>query len=137
MAKGILKEKQKNRKMEMKQKKQNKKLLIISICVLITILALIFILYSVAGKTNNEIETYSNHGQTIQLLADGTFTARLAHNVRKNGTFTRTVENDRTIVSFNVNGNIEIGQIINNSLYIPREWDDGHGHGNVFSKVSK
>jgi len=85
-------------------------------------------------RTENEIFSY--HGQTVQLLADGTFTASLAHGVRKSGTFTKTTENDRTIVSFNVNGNVEVGIIVNNFLHIPREWDDGHGHGNVFPKVN-
>jgi predicted AlkP superfamily pyrophosphatase or phosphodiesterase len=136
MSKSFIKEKQKRKKLEIKKTKQKKKLLLISICVLITLVALIFILHSVVRKNENEImETYSYHGQTVQLLTDGKFSASLAHGVKKNGTYKKTTENDIIIVSFNVNGKEEIGRIINNSLHIPGEWDDGHGHGNVFPKI--
>jgi len=87
--------------------------------------------------SKNETEIYSYHGQTVQLSADGNFTASLAHGVKKSGTYSKTAENDRIIVSFNVNGNVEVGRIINNSLHLPKEWDDGHGHGDVFPKVNK
>ncbi|MCL2443161.1 MAG: hypothetical protein FWD13_06815 [Treponema sp.] len=107
------------------------------LCVYALIISLvIFLVLSCTKDEKSENEIFSYHGQTVQLLADGTFTASLAHGVRKSGTFTKTTENDRTIVSFNVNGKVEVGRIINNSLHLPREWDDGHGHGNVFPKVN-
>ena len=96
----------------------------------------IFLLLSCTRNEKSENEIFSYHGQTVQLLTDGTFTASLAHGVIKSGTFSKTTENDRTVVLFNVNGNVEVGRIVNNSLHIPREWDDNHGHGNVFPKVN-
>jgi len=107
-------------------------------CIYALIISLAFFLLLSCSKNNEpEVEIFSYHGQTVELQKDGNFTASLAHGVRKNGTFTKTTENDRTIVSFNVNGNIEVGRIINNSLHIPKEWDDGHGHGNIFPKVNE
>ena len=135
-----------NKKKAKKQKKVNaikivkNKKIVIGLCSLLFIIALAFIFHSVFRQKNIGIsvdkETYSYHGQIIQLFSDGRFSASLAHNVIKNGTYTKLNENNRINVLFNVNGNIEIGWIINNSLYIPREWDDGHGHGNIFPKVN-
>jgi len=94
----------------------------------------IFLMIACTRNEKSKNEIFSYHGQTVQLSADGSFTASLAHGVRKSGTFTKTTDSNNIIVSFNVNGNVEVGRIINNSLHIPREWDDGHGHGNVFPK---
>jgi len=132
-------------KMAKKQKKLNAikktriKKIVIGLCSLVLVIALVFILGSKFTQKSVEIpvdiEIYSYHGQTIQLFADGRFSAALAHNV-KNGTYTKTNENSEISVLFNINGNIEVGRIINNLLYLPREWDDGHGHGNIFQKVN-
>jgi len=115
------------------KKASRKKILTISICALAVIAA------AAIGMRQNdsgqsEAEIYRNGRSSIQLLSDGTFTASLPHNVRKRGTYTKTTEDTRTVVSFNVNGRIETGRIENNALHIPGEWDDGHGHGNVFQR---
>ncbi|MCL2181518.1 MAG: hypothetical protein FWB83_10375, partial [Treponema sp.] len=106
---------------------------------LLSVLALIIILASlvIISCNKNETEIYSFHGQTVQLLADGNFNASLAHGVKKSGTYSKTTENNRIIVSFIVNGNTETGRIINNALHLPKEWDDGHNHGNIFPKVTE
>jgi len=119
---------------ELKEAKR-KKILIVNIFVLaVIVVALVFVYLGVwRNKSNapqNE-EVYSYRGQTIRLLADGTFTANLAHNTQ-NGTYTKTADGDRVLVSFDTNGVVAIGRIENNELHIPREWDDGHGHGVVF-----
>ncbi|MCL2721568.1 MAG: hypothetical protein FWD47_09555 [Treponema sp.] len=136
MSKKVVKEKVKSQKKERAEKRaKQRKLIIAGICVSIAVISglLIFIIYNV--NQNKVTEIYSYHGQTIQLLDDGKFTAVLAHNVRKSGTYTKTNENDRIIVTFNNDGRTETGWIVNDSLHIPREWDDGHGHGNVFPKI--
>lgn len=111
---------------------KQKKILIISACILAVIAVLIFVLKPAGGSKTAEI--YSFQRQTVQLFPDGSFSASLAHNVRKTGSYTKTPGSDRIVVLFNVNGRQEVGLIMNNSLYIPREWDDGHGHGNVFPR---
>ena len=137
MSKSALKEKAKNQKKENSAKKAKKKKLIIA-AVFLAAAAAAVTLWFVINYVNQQKapEIYSYQGQTVQLLSDGTFTAILAHNVRKRGTYTKTDEHGMTGVLFNVNGFIETGWIINNELHIPREWDDGHGHGNVFPAVN-
>jgi len=136
MSSKMVKEKAKLLKKEKAQKKaKKKKLLIAGICVLLAVISgtVIFLIKNNFEKKVTEI--YSYHGQTVQLLDDGNFTAVLAHNVRKRGTYTKTSENNRINVLFNINGIIETGWIINDSLHIPGEWDDGHGHGTIFPRI--
>ena len=116
-----------------KTTKQNK-ILIIGACSLIMAAVLGLALFSAATGKNAEI--YGYYGQTVQLLENGNFFAILAHSARKSGTYTKTAENGRIAVLFNVNGSIQLGWIINNALHIPPEWDDGHGHGSIFPRVN-
>jgi len=135
MSKGAAKEKAKALKKEKAVTKARLKAFII-----IGIFALVVITAAAVGinirKHNNagtsQEEIYSYGGQTVQLLADGTFSATLAHNVRKSGTYAKTEESGRTVVSFNADGVEEIGWIIYGALHLPDEWTDEHGHGNVF-----
>jgi len=141
MSKGAVKEKAKALKKEKENKKANqKKIIILCVCAAVTLVvsaAIIFApgLFEHADHSHNDAEIYSHGRSSIELNADRTFSASLPHGVRKNGTYTKTSEGSRTMVNFNVNGNIEVGRIENNSLYLPREWDDGHGHGNVFPRA--
>ena len=135
MSKGINRSKANAlRKEKAAKKTKQKKMLILCICSLMILAVAGIALYSALMNKNTEI--YGYYGQTVQLLENGNFSAMLAHNVRKNGTYTKRIEDDRITVIFNVNGNIELGWIINNVLHIPTEWDDGHGHGSVFPKVN-
>ena len=137
MSKSATKEKAKALRKEKAIKKARRKTIII-----IGIFVLVVITAAVVGinirKQNNKVtaqeELYTYGGQTVQLLADGTFSASLAHNTRKNGTYTKTEDSGRIIVVFNINGKEEIGWIANDSLHLPNEWEDGHGHGNVFPR---
>jgi len=137
MSNRVVKEKAKSQKKERAEKKvKQKMIIIISVCFL-ALIAVVVLIISMNNINKNKItEIYGYHGQIVQLLDDGRFTALLAHNVRKNGTYTKSNEDDRIAVLFNTRGRIETGWIINNSLHIPREWDDGHGHGNVFPKIN-
>jgi len=120
------------RKEEAIKKAKRKKQMIIGICALVVVAVAVVAVITIIGQRGTE--TYSTGGQTVQLQQDGTFSATLAHGVRRNGTFTKTVENNRTTVTFNTGGVIEIGWIENNALHIPNEWDDGHGHGSVLTR---
>lgn len=115
-----------------RKKAKQKKLLTVGLCILAAAAVLTFIIFSIVRQSNEDI--YSGGGQSVRLFEDGRFAASLAHNTMKTGTYTKTVEDNVTIVSFNRNGIIEIGRIENNSLRIPREWDDGHGHLNILPR---
>jgi len=137
MSKSVVNSKSKKEKKDKAIKKARKKnFIMISIIILIIAVAVVLGIYASNRQNAKQVgaEIYSDGNQTVQLLADGTFNAALAHNKRISGTYTRTAENNRTIVSFNVNGNIETGSIINNALHFPEEWEDGHHHGNVLPK---
>jgi len=142
MSKGVVEAKAKARKKENAEKKANRKKAtvfawIISLAILaaVTVIFLPRIMERFSGTIQkNEAEVYSHGRSKIELNADGTFSASLPHGVRKNGTYTKRSQGRDILVNFNVNGNIEVGRIENNSLHLPREWDDGHGHGSVFPR---
>ena len=136
MSKNVLKAIAKAKKKEraIKRAKQ-KKFLTIGICALVLIAAAVVGAFLYTSQSEDEV--YSAGGQSVHLSPNGKFTANLAHHVRKTGTYTKTTEDGRVTVSFIVNGNEEIGWIFNDALHIPREWDDGHGHGNVLNRVEK
>jgi len=152
MSKSALKAKAKQQKKDKTSKKSVKRIVIFVVCVA-AVFGLIFLPIYSAGRKNahsrqghtaeahshdeQTAETYSYRGQTIALYSDGHFHAVLAHNVRKDGTYTKANESGVIIVSFNVNGNIERGRIIDNALHLPDEWNDGHGHGSVFPRTNE
>ncbi|MCL2244329.1 MAG: hypothetical protein FWC03_07660 [Treponema sp.] len=119
------------------RKAKKKKIILALICVLIAALIIALGIYSATPvKNSGDSEIYSYGGQTVQLFADGKFTANISHNTQKSGTYTKTADGSRTLIRFYVNGSIENGRIENNSLYLPAEWDDSHGHGIVFPRVN-
>lgn len=133
MSKKTLKAKAKMLKKEKLLKKaKRKRIKLLIVCILAVLVISGLVIYSVNESKNSEL--YSNHGQSVRLFHDGRFSAILAHSVRKKGTYTKTTEAERIIVSFNINDNIETGWIVNDNLHLPGEWDDGHGHGNVLRK---
>jgi len=89
---------------------------------------------NIQNSDTQQAEAYSLGRQTVHLFEDGTFSARLAHNVNKDGTYTRAEESGRSRITFNSGGRAEDGWIINDSLHMPHEWEDGHGHGSVFPR---
>jgi len=134
MSRSVLKKAKAQKKENAKKKANRKKLIIIGICVLaVVIAAAVIILIRNQSSAAAGTEVYSYGGQSIWLFANGNFTANLAHNTI-NGAYTKVNESGQTLVYFNISGNQVVGRIINNSLYLPDEWDDGHGHGSVFSR---
>ena len=84
------------------------------------------------SKQQTETRVFVSGSQTITLNKNGTFSARMAHNNNKDGSYTETMEGSITIISFSYQGTTVKGRLQNGVLSIPREWDDGHGHGNTF-----
>ena len=135
MSNSVVKEKAKQQKMErLAKKSRNKKILTIGILILAVLAVIGIFQYINNNKAEGEGETYSLGGQKIQLFADNTFTASLAHGVKKSGTYIKTQDNDTESVIFFENDNTATGRIINGSLHLPGEWDDDHNHGNVFKR---
>jgi hypothetical protein len=118
------------RREEARKKAKQKKIIIISLCVLAVLAVSALVIYLVAGDSGTEI--YSHGGQTVRLLEDGTFTATLAHGVRKSGEYVRVVNDEGIMMVTFVSGNeVGVGRIVNGALHIPESWDDGHGHGRI------
>jgi len=140
MSKSGSKVKEKALKREIaKIKARRKTFIIISILVLVVVAAAVVGINFGRHKNTSimQDELYSYGGQSVQLFSDGTFSAKLAHNVNKDGSYTRTVNSGITIITFTVNNKEETGRIVNDSLYLPKEWEDGHGHGSVFPRSNK
>ena len=135
MSKNMSKTKAKALRKEKAKRNTRRKTIIIMSIIAVIILAVALLGVRNASRQNNA-EVYSAAGQTVRLLDDGKFSAVLAHNIQKSGTYTKETEDGRTYVIFNVNGNEEVGWMINNSLHIPAEWDDGHNHGSVLRRMN-
>jgi hypothetical protein len=116
------------------KKARQKKVLIICVCVLVV--AGIVTLAVLSANRQRKAETYSDGFQMVRLFDDGTFTAHLMHNLVKSGTYTRSVADGRTIITFTRGGNQEIGWIDGDSLRVPVEWEDGCGHSVTFRRTS-
>jgi hypothetical protein len=114
------------------KKAKQKKVITAVICTLAVAAVLVFVIHMTTREST--AETFSGGGLIVQLLDDGRFSASLAHNIRKNGTYTKTDEDGRIKVSFDINGAVEIGWIENNSLRVPVEWEDSCGHTNILPR---
>ena len=134
MSKSGLKAKAKAERKEKALKKAFlKRIVIFGILALVVTTAVVFTVQKLSHHEEEEI--YSAGGQTVRLSENGKFSANLAHGVRKSGTYTREIEDGRTTIYFNVEGREEIGWIFSDALHMPREWDDGHGHGSILPKA--
>ena len=108
-----------------KQKKQ-KKIVILLVCVLIAALVISLLVFNVSQKKGDRL--FTDGHQTVTLRTNGTFTARLAHDSRT-GTYTEKKDGEVITISFTTEGTTVTGEITNDELTIPDEWDDDHGHG--------
>ena len=108
-----------------KKAKRKKMIFIIaSAAVVVVIAALVIINALHKSKTR----VFTDGHQTITLSYNGSFTAELAHE-KRNGTYTESTANGVTTVTFIINGVGVDGSIADNTLTLPEEWQDDHGHG--------
>ena len=114
------------------KKARNKKIIAFAVIALIVICLIALIILLATRQSGNRV--YENGNQTVILKSDGSFTANLAHEVTKSGTYNEneSEENGIITVSFVTDGSTAEGTISNNILTIPDEWSDGHGHGTTF-----
>ena len=109
-------------------REKRKRARIIAISVTVVVIIAFFAVYDwYQGK---QTRLYSDGYQTVTLNANGTFTAKLAHE-SKSGTYTESTSAGNTRISFIVDGKTDIGSIVGEVLTIPDAWDDHHGHGAI------
>jgi hypothetical protein len=133
MSKGSAGTSHKNLRIEAARKKAKQKKLVSAILGTVIVVAVTAFLIN-SSIQQRRIETYTNGVKMVQLLEDGNFSATLAHNVRKTGTYTKEEEDGGITVTFNTRGTAESGRIIDNALHIPEEWDDEHNHGRILPR---
>jgi len=120
--------KSKRQQAQAMNKRNNRIIALVFAAVVFAIVIMFFVnMYQQRGN-----RVYANGRSAIILQTNGRFRANLPHNVRMNGTFSESEDNGIIIVNFDQNGETVYGQIINNTLIIPAEWDDGCGHGRNF-----
>ena len=117
------------RESAMKKSKQKKIITLSAGALVITAFAILLVV-STLQQTDGRV--YAAGSNRVVLYEDGSFTARLPHNVRKSGTYTERTENNVTTVSFRHGGRTVMGIITNDILSIPHEWRDNHGHATEY-----
>jgi len=102
---------------------------------IITGIALVLILITISVpvvlseiQRSKERVYVASDNSSITLRANGTFIARLSHDVR-NGTYVEDDLGSFLVVTFFPQGEAAAnGVILGDVLQLPEEWDDGHGH---------
>ena len=115
-----------NKKDEEAKTKRNT-IITIVICVCLAVIVTVPAVKSEIQHSRDRVYA-TDDKQTITLRENGTFTARLAHTT-KNGTYTLEDQMSFIIVMFTSDGQTTGGLILNDTLQLPADWDDGHGHG--------
>jgi len=116
------------------KKAKKKRTAIIIVCSVIAVALAAVIVWQVVRNIGNE--TYSDGYAAVRLYADGSFKANLYHDDDVyEGIYTKKTESGRVVVTFFTNdGQTCDGTIVNNTLSIPHEWQDDHGHGSALPK---
>lgn len=112
---------------KVEEKKKKKAMIITTVSVIAAVLTVIIVLAAVLPGVLSPKDitgTYENEGQTLILRTDNTFSATLADNNSKSGTY----KVDGRTISFVVDGETGKGTITGKSITVPTDWDDGHGH---------
>ena len=107
--------------------KRNILIAVIGVLVLGTAAAII-----ISAIISSGTETYSDgSGQSLNLYSNGTFDASLYHGNKYSGTYVR----NESGVELTYNEYMTVQAWIDgDTLYLPAEWDDGHGHGSTLTK---
>jgi len=120
------------RELAIKQAKKKKITIIVIIAVILVSLIAFFVVRSIMAAG---AEVYTDGSQTVNFQEDGSFTANLSHGIIQRGTYAFTELDDRTTVTFNLNAGFSIvGEIADNQLILPVEWQDACGHNFVLPK---
>ena len=115
----------KERQAQALKKAKQIKMLTVGICVSVALVITALLVFHWQQQRQNRV--YTDGHQTVTLRGNGAFTAVLAHETRT-GTYAESAGNDAIIVTFISEGESVNGKIANDLLFLPEEWDDGHGH---------
>jgi len=120
------------------KKAKRKKKIVIAVIALFLIALAIAIAISIWNNSKEDVvdvvETYSDGHQTVRLLADGTFTAALAHE-NESGIYLKTTEDGKDLIAFITEEGSALGEIADDALILPEEWQDDHGHNFVLPRL--
>ena len=108
------------------RKAKRKKIITIIICTVVAVLIIAAAVFFILRQSDNRV--YVSDSNTIVLSSKGTFEARLYHGKSITGTYTESDENTVTVITFTHDGVTSTGMLAGNSLTIPDEWGDDHGH---------
>ena len=122
----------KERRAQALKKSKQKKIIVAGVCALVVIAIAAILIFNAYQQSKNRV--YTDGHQTITLRHDGKFTAELAHETRS-GTYTEASKDGVITVTFTSNGSSVTCSIVNDSLTLPEEWDDGHGHGSTLIDI--
>ena len=121
----------KTRRDEAIKREKRKRMILIAALIVVILIIAVPTLYNNLRPSNDRI--FTDGQQTVTLHANGTFSARLAHDTQS-GTYAEKQEGGVTVVSFTVGNTTVNGKIGGDVLTIPEEWDDQHGHGSQLRK---
>jgi len=120
------------------KKAKRKKKIVIAVIALFLIALAVAIAISIWNSSKEDavsvVETYSDGHQTVRLLSDGSFTAALAHE-NESGIYLKTTEDGKELIAFITEEGTALGEIADDALIIPEEWQDDHGHGSVLPRL--
>ncbi|MCL1790561.1 MAG: hypothetical protein FWG40_04255 [Peptococcaceae bacterium] len=124
--------KQQERRDKAIKKAKRQRMIIIASVAAVALVIITLGIYSAIQSAGTE--RYSDGNQVITLRQDGTFTATLIHGDKYKGTYTKTEQDNKTIVAFTSDEETVNGEIDGSNLRLPSEWVDDHGHGDILKK---
>jgi len=114
------------RELDQKKAKRNK-IATLSVAIVFGLALVTLLTIGVIHTLGTKI--YTDGSQSVQLLPGGKFTATISHGDQYSGTYTKTKQDDSTVITYTTdNGSVVSGEIIGKELNIPEEWLDDHGH---------
>jgi len=105
-----------------KEQQKQKRMTIIFAVILLTAITIVVI--GIVQSLGTEV--YSDDYTKVTLRSNGNFTA-VFHQGKISGTYTKTADS----IEFTYDGQTVSGELEENALHLPHEWDDGHGHNAI------
>ena len=120
-----------DRRQQAMAKSRRKNRIIAAVCFLVLAAVIVLFVINIASRDGTRV--FVSPAGRITLNIDGTFEARLPHGVVRSGSFEENTADGVTTISFTHNGVTSNGRLFGNSLSVPPEWDDGCGHGLIYT----
>ena len=117
--------KQARRELARKKAKRDR---LITIIVIVAVVLATATLITYTVIQNSMAEVFTDGEQTVRLRPDGRFRATLIHDNKYSGTYTKVDEIGVITITFSYGKDTAEAFLVYDQLYLPEEWDDGHGH---------